>query len=192
MDLKKWAVAGLAAGLTVSSAMAQDDQKKDTGKGKTYLGVRGGFYFPTNSKISDIFDSAIPVFGITVDDITKQADKWRLTFDADFITGSKDGNKFFAAPFTASFGRIFGNRGDTSRPYVKFGVGGAYFDYSITDPSTSERFSTKRFGASADAEVGIIIGERLRIAGKYQWFSKVDDFDFSGFQLTATYQLIKF
>lgn len=194
MTLNKWAIVGLAVVAGASSVCAQDKDKddKDQGRGRNYLGVKAGLYLPSNGEIRDIFGSSIVVFGISVDDITKQADKWRLTGNVDFITG-KDGNdKFFAAPFTASIGRIFGNRGDTTRPYVRFGVGGAYFDYSITRPSTGERFSTKRFGASADAEVGLIFGERFRLSAKYQWFSKVDDFDFTGIQITATYQLIKF
>jgi len=193
MVLSKWAAVGMVVMASATAVVAQNNQdNQDKGKGRTYLGIKGGFYFPTNSEIRDIFGSAIPVFGISVDDITKQADKWRLTANADFITGSKDGNKFFAMPVTASFGRIFGNRDDTMRPYVRFGAGVAYLDYSITRPSNGDRFSTKRLGASADAEIGLIIGERLRISGKYQWLSKADDFDFGGFQLVATYQLIKF
>ena len=193
MFVKKWAMLGLVAAMG-ASAMAQSDQeiKKDEGRGRTYLGVKGGLYLPTNGEIRDIFGSSIVVFGLSVDDITRQADKWRLTADFDFITGKKDGNKFFAAPVTASIGKIFGNRGDNTRPYVRFGAGGAYYDYSITRPGTGERFSTKRFGASADAEVGVIIGERFRVSAKYQWLSKADDFDFSGFQIVATYQIVKF
>jgi hypothetical protein len=191
MAIRNLMVAGLAAVVCVSSVYAQDEDK-DKKKGGMYFGVKGGLYLPTDGEIRDIFGSTIFVFGISFDDFTKQADKWRLTADFDFITGSKDGNKFFAAPITASLGRVFGKPEDTTRPYVRFGVGGAYFDYSITRPSTGERFSTKRFGFSADAEVGVFLGERVRLSAKYVLLSEVDDFNLSGLQFTATFNLFKF
>jgi opacity protein-like surface antigen len=172
--------------VTAGSAMAQNN------RGGSYLGVKGGLYFPSNGEIRDIFGSSIFVFGISADDFSRQPDKWRLTGNFDFISGTKDNDKFFAAPVTASVGRVFGAPGDRMRPFVRFGVGGAYFDYSITRPSTGERFSTKRFGFTADAEAGVFLSDRVRVSAKYVWFSKVDDFDFSGFQLTATVNLFRF
>lgn len=161
-------------------------------EGGTYLGGKVGLYMPSDGEMRDIFGSSIVVFGVSVDDFSKQADKWRLTADFDFISGSDGSDKFFAAPVTASVGRVFGSPNDQARPFVRFGVGAAYFDYSITRPSTGERFSSKRIGFGADAEVGLFLGDRIRIAAKYVMFSKVDDFDFSGLQLTATYNVLKF
>ncbi len=191
---------GLLVGLTTlvmaSGAMAQDQppekqEKKERGA-RNYLGLKGGLYLPSDSEIRDIFGSNIIVVGLSIDDFTRQADKWRLTFDFDFITGKKDNNKFFAAPVTASFGRVFGNRDDDMRPYVRFGAGGAYFDYSITRPSNSQRYSQKKFGFSADAEVGVFIGETVRLSAKYVTLSEVDKFNFSGLQITATVNLVRF
>jgi hypothetical protein len=194
MGIRNLTASLVAMAVCVSAVVAQgqEEQKDKDGGSRNYLGVRGGLYLPTDSEIKDIFGSSIFVVGLSFDDFTRQADKWRLTVDFDFITGKKDGNKFFAAPVTASVGRVFGSRDENIRPYVRFGVGVAYFDYSITRPATLERFSEKRFGFGADAEVGIFVGERLRIAAKYVWFSKVDDFDFSGLSLTATVNLFRF
>jgi hypothetical protein len=200
MGIRNLTAAGIAMAVCVSSVVAQGqddkkDQDPDKGKDKgarNYFGVKGGLYMPTDSEIKDVFGSSIFVFGLSFDDFTRQADKWRLTLDFDFITGQKDGNKFFAAPVTASVGRVFGSRDDQVRPYVRFGVGGAYFDYSITRPSTLERISEKKFGFGADAELGVFFGERVRVSAKYVWFSKVDNFDFSGLQLTATLNLFRF
>jgi hypothetical protein len=186
--LRNLALAGTVASLAVVASVAHAQNNR----GKTFLGVKGGIYFPTNSEIRDIFGSNLVVIGISVDDFSRQADKWRLTADFDFITGKDGDDKFFAMPVTASFGRVFGSPEDNFRPYVRFGAGAAYFDYSITRPSTLERFQEKRFGLSANAEAGFFVGERLRVSAKYNWFSKVDDFDFSGLQLTATFNLVRF
>ncbi|MCC7230956.1 MAG: outer membrane beta-barrel protein [Fimbriimonadaceae bacterium] len=172
------------------SAMASA-REGDTGKG-TNIGIRSGVYFPTNSEIRDIFGSDIIVVGLSFDDFSKQADNWKIKADFDFITGKDGSNKFFAMPVTASIGQVYGKPGDSSRPFVRFGAGTAYFDYSITRPSNSTRYSSKRFGFSADAEVGVIVGNKLRLSAKYVWLSKVDDFDFSGLQLTVTYNILKF
>ena len=50
----------------------------------------------------------------------------------------------------------------------------------------------RRVGFAADAEVGVFIGDRVRLSATYVWLSKVDDFDFSGLQLTATFNVLKF
>jgi hypothetical protein len=191
MRFRNLLAAGLAAGVMATSAFAQDDQDKDAGS-RNYIGVKGGLFFPTDSEIKDIFGSSIFVIGVSFDDFTRQADKWRLTFDFDFITGKDGDDKFFAAPVMASIGRVFGKRGDQARPYVRFGAGLAYFDYSITRPSTGERFSEKKIGFGGSAEVGLFFGERVRISAKYVAFSEVDEFNFSGLQLTATFNLIRF
>jgi opacity protein-like surface antigen len=186
MKLRNLASVGFAAALLATGASAQEN------RGGTYLGVRAGMFMPSNGEMRDIFGSSIFVLGLSADDFTKQADKWRLTADFDFITGKEDNNKFFIAPVTASIGRVFGSPDDNMRPFVRFGVGGAYMDYSITRPSTAERFSAKRFGFGADAEVGVFLSDRVRVSAKYLWFSKVDDFDFSGLTLTATVNIFKF
>ncbi len=191
MAIRKLAALGVASALMAATVSAQSNDQKPE-KARNNLGIKAGLYVPTGSLVRDVFGSSIFVFGISFDDFSRQADKWRLTVDFDFITGQKDGNKFFAAPVTASVGRVFGSPEDHFRPYVRFGAGVAYFDYSINHPDTSERFSTKRGGFSADAEVGFFVGDKFRLAAKYVWFSKVDDFDFGGLQITATYNILKF
>ena len=191
MSIRNVATLAVASSLLVTLASAQSNDPEPR-RARNNLGVKAGVYLPTDSEIRDIFGSLIFVIGLSFDDFSRQADKWRLTVDFDFITGEKDGNKFFAAPVTASIGRVFGSPEDEFRPYVRLGAGVAYFDYSITRPSTSERFSTKRGGFGADVEVGFFVGDKFRLSAKYVWFSKVDDFDFGGLQLTATYNILKF
>ena len=193
------ALVALAATVCASSAVAQEQEKEKKDE-RPYFGVKLGAFLPTDSEMQDMFGSAIFVFGISMDDFTKQPDKWRLTGDFDFIVGKNDPdsgdlfpeNKMFLLPITASMGRVFGSDSSKARPYVRFGAGFAYMDYSVTRPSTGERFSVKRGVPTANAEVGLFIGDRVRLAARYDWFAKADDFDFSGLQLTATLNLIRF
>lgn len=190
------ALVGIAAAC-VSSAVAQEDKKKDD---RPYFGIKVGFFMPTDGEMRDMFGSTVFAFGISMDDFSRQPDKWRLTADIDFITGRNDPNdndlipenKFFAMPLTASVGRVFGSDSSKMRPYVRFGAGVAYMDYSVTRPSTGERFSVKRGLPTANAEAGLFISDRIRIAARYDWFAETDGFDFSGLQLTATFNLIRF
>jgi hypothetical protein len=189
------ALVGIAAAC-VSNAVAQEDKKDE----RPYFGIKVGFFMPSNGETRDMFGSTVFAFGISMDDFSRQPDKWRLTADIDFITGRHDPddndlfpeNKFFALPLTASIGRVFGADSSKMRPYVRIGAGVAYMDYSVTRPSTGERFSAKRGVPTANAEAGIFISDRIRVAARYDWFAKVDEFDFSGLQLTATFNLIRF
>lgn len=192
MAFRNFGAIGVALAALGTSAFAQNEEKKEPKKAKFNIGVKGGVYLPSQSLMKDVFGSSIFVFGLSFDDFSRQADKWRLTLDFDFISGREDDDKFFAAPVTASVGRVFGTPEDDFRPFVRVGAGVAYFDYSITNPDSGERFSTKRLGFGGDVEVGFFINDKFRLSAKYLLFSKTDDFDFSGLQITATYNIFKF
>lgn len=192
MAFRNFGAIGVAIAVLGTSAFAQNEENKEPKKAKFNIGVKGGVYLPSQSVMKDVFGSSIFVFGLSFDDFSRQADKWRLTLDFDFISGREDGDKFFAAPVMASVGRVFGSPGDDFRPFVRVGAGVAYFDYSITNPDSNERFSTKRLGFGGDVEVGFFLNDKFRLSAKYLLFSKADDFDFSGLQITATYNVFKF
>jgi len=191
------ALVALVATVGAASAVAQGEDKKDN---RPYFGLKLGVFMPTDGEMRDMFGSTVFAFGISMDDFSRQPDKWRLTADFDFIVGRHDPddddlfpeNKMFLLPVTASIGRVFGGDSSRARPYVRFGAGVAYMDYSVTRPSTGERFSTKRGVPTANAEVGMLISDRVRISARYDWFAKADDFDFSGLKLTASVNLIRF
>jgi hypothetical protein len=167
-----------------ASALAQNNSEN-------YLGVEAGAYFPTDGKIRDAFGTSIFKVGFNYGNAGRQADKWRLTANFNFISAAKDGNRFFLLPVTAAMGRMFGQPGDSSRPYVRVGAGVAYMDYAI-DVSDTVRRSGRKILPTAGVEAGVVVGDRLRFAASYNWFSKTDGFDFSGFQLTASYSILRF
>jgi hypothetical protein len=167
------------------SAFAQNDHDNN------YLGVEGGFYFPVDTKIKDAFGSSIPKIGFSYGNVGRTADKWRMTAAFNFVTASKNGNRFFLLPVTAAMGRVFGQPGDAARPFVRVGVGAAYMDYGITD-AQAVRHSGRKVLPTAAAEAGMIFGDRVRLSATYNWFQATDGFNFSGVQLTLGINVLKF
>jgi hypothetical protein len=185
MKLKKIGLSALAL-VAATTAFGQRDGTRDN-----YLGVEVGAYFPTDAKIRDIFGTSVLKVGFNYGNVGRQADKWRLTYNFNFISAEKDGNRFFLLPVTAAVGRVFGEEGASTRTYVRAGIGLAYMDYGI-DVTSVDRRSGRKILPTANAELGVILSDRLRLAGSYSWFSKTDGFDFSGFQLTLSYNLVRF
>ena len=181
----RFGVSALALACAVS-ALAQRDPTRDN-----YLGVEAGVYFPTDPTIRDVFGTSVAKVGFNYGNFGRQADKWRLTGNFNFISANKDGSRFFLVPVTAAVGRMFGQPGDNSRPYVRVGAGLAYMDYSV-EVSSVDRRRARKILPTAGAEVGVVIGDRLRLAGTYNWFAETDGLDFTGFQLTLGYSLIRF
>ena len=184
MKLKK---IGLSA-LALVAATAAFGQR---GTGDNYLGVEAGAYFPTDAKIRDIFGTSVFKVGFNYGNAGRQADKWRLTYNFNFLSADKDGSRFFLVPVTAAVGRIFGDEDSSTRTYVRAGVGFAYMDYGI-NVSSVDRRTDRKILPTANVEAGVILSDRLRLGGSYNWFSKTDGLDFSGFQVTLSYSVLRF
>jgi hypothetical protein len=184
---------GLTLGLLGIAAMATSGmaQQQQGDTNQNFLGIEGGFFMPTDSVMRGLFGTSVPALGFSVGNQGNQADKWRLTANFNFVSANKDGNRFFILPVTAAIGRIFGDTKQSMRPYVRVGVGMAYMDYSLNiGPGNTP--AAKRFAPVGNAEVGVIIGERFRIAAAYYWLQKVNNLDFSGLQLTLSYSVLRF
>ncbi len=177
----KWNILATAvAAASVTCAFAQNP-----GGSGTYLGVEVGAYFPTDSVIKNVFGSTLPRFGLNFIN-NNQPNKFKPQFNFAVIGASRDGNRFLAVPVTVGVGQQFGVPGSSTRPYYRVGAGAAYLDYSI-DPSGSNRITNNRVSFTANAEVGILLSERIRLSAAYNYFSKADDFDFSGYELKLSF-----
>jgi hypothetical protein len=186
----KWL--GLAAALTMGTmALAQD------GKSKPWWGVDVGFYHPTSNEISDRFGDTLFRLGIRPfeDRITKD---WKFAVDFTVLTARKRGDRLLAIPLTFGFTRSFGNPEGSAIPFVQFGVGPAFYDYSITrdapvetNGTTTERVKDSRWGGNANIEVGVMFNRRFSVSVRGDWYTKTDDFDFSGVSLSLSYAAFK-
>lgn len=174
-------ILGSALALAVfGAAFAQNP-----GGSGTYLGLEAGAYFPTDSVIKDVFGATLPRIGINFIN-NNQPNKLKPQFNFAVIGASRNGNRFLAIPVTAGVGQQFGNTGSSTRPYYRVGAGVAYLDYSI-DATGSNRIQNSRVAFCANAEAGILLSERIRLSAAYNYFSKSDDFNFSGYELKLSF-----
>jgi opacity protein-like surface antigen len=183
----KWTSAVTVAALMTTAALASAQNPDSSG---TYLGLEAGAYFPTDRVIRDVFGSTLPRFGINFIN-NSQPQKMKPSFNFAVIGASKDGNRFLAIPLTAGVGQQYGVPGSTIRPYWRGGAGLAYFDYSIDPNGGGTAISARKFGFTAVGEVGVLVSERIRISASYNYFSKQDDFNFSGWDLKISFLLWK-
>lgn len=185
--------------LSVLGAYAGATDTQDE-RAKRWWGVDVGVFHPTSSEIRDAFDENM--FRIGFRPFTSHiSDKWKFIVDVTVISANLHGNKLFALPITGGFTRSFADEEENTVPFVQVGVGPAYYDYSITRPGAEDvrptgtagdrRFSTKRVGGNANIELGVVLNKRFAIVGRYDYFTKTDDFDFSGASLTISYAVAK-
>lgn len=179
----KWmnvlAAATLAAGAVIASAQNPDNSG-------TYLGLEAGAYFPTDTVIRNVFGSTLPRVGLNFIN-NAQPDKLKLSLNFSIIGANKNGNRFLAIPVTAGVGRQYGSAGSSARPYWRAGAGAAYFDYSIDPTNSGTPIAAHKVGFTAIGEVGLLLSERVRVSASYNYFSKQDDFNFSGFDLKVSF-----
>lgn len=184
--------------LSVLGAYAGAADTQDE-RAKRWWGVDVGVFHPTSSEIRDAFDENMFRIGFRPFE-GRISDKWKFIVDVTVISANQHGNKLFALPISGGFTRSFGDAEGNTVPFVQVGVGPAYYDYSITRPggeitkagvSGDKRFSTKRVGANANVELGVVLNKRFAIVGRYDYFTKADDFDFSGASLTLSYAVAK-
>lgn len=189
-DMRAWttgAILAICASTAFSSTI--DDRKN-------WWGLDVGAYFPTSSEIRDVFGDAMLRVGIRPFE-RRISDKWKFIVDVNALAARKHGSKLFIMPITFGFTRSFGSPDSNSIPFVQVAAGPAYYDYTIyrsteisdmgDKGSDTERISKKRFGANANIEAGILLNHRFAIIARGDFYSKADDFDFSGISLTLSY-----
>jgi hypothetical protein len=182
----------LLVALTAFSAIAlatpaqAQFQKSEGGVG---LGVKAGIYMPTDKFIRDSFGNSILNYGIG-SVAPNRPTSGTLTPELDFISADKNGNRLFIGSLTYGYEYHFSKDDQaTTVPYARLFAGGAYFDYGVN--TVNGRQSSKRIGLNYGAELGVVFAGKVRLAARYNAFNEQDGFNFSGFNLSATVNLIK-
>lgn len=179
----KWTNALAVSAFAMCAALASAQNPDKSG---TYLGIEGGAYFPSDTVIRNVFGSTIPRIGINF--INNAApEKMKPSFNFSVIGANKNGNRFLAIPVTVGYGKQYGTAGGSVRPYWRIGAGVAYFDYSIDPTGGGTPTAARRFGFTAVGEGGVMLSDRVRLSASYNYFSKQDDFNFSGFDLKISF-----
>jgi len=152
------------------------------------FGGQLGVYLPTSGAVRDAFGSSVLNVGLSPVSTRRQGGNG-LRPELNFITASKNGNRLFIGTLTLGIERQFGEPGSNSVPYARAFGGLSYIDFGIN--TGAGRVSDRKFGTTFGGEVGIVLYDRLRLAARYNVFSKASGFDFSGFSLSATYSLFR-
>ena len=167
--------------LAVSGAVLAAEQNQDRRK---WWGVSFGVFLPNSGEIQDRFDDVFFRVGISPFE-DRISDRWKFAYDLNVMYANKNGNRLLVVPLTFGFTRSFGDPEARSVPFVQFGVGPAYFDYSIA--RGEDRIKSSRIGGTANVEAGILFDKRFAITGRADFYTKTDDFDFSGISFTVAY-----
>ncbi len=175
---------GVLAALA-ASAMGQS-------RNPTWWGVDLGVYRPNASEIRDAFGDTLFRFGLRPFE-NKITRDWKFTVDVNILSARRGDDRLLAIPLTFGFTRSFGNPEDAAIPFVQVAAGPAYFDYSIerdapeTQGKSTVQVKDRRWGSNVNAEFGVMFNRRLCLSLRGDWYSKADDFDFSGVSLTLSY-----
>jgi hypothetical protein len=180
--MKKWICVGLLGLLGATSSQAAYDQHK------RWWGLNVGVFIPNSGEIRDKFSDVF--FRVGVSPFSDRiSEKWKFAVDFNAVIANKNGNHMLVAPVTFGFARSFGSPEARAIPFVQFGVGPAFYDYDIS--RGSERFDTTRVGGNANVEAGVLLDRRFAVTGRADFYTKTDDFDFSGISVTVAYAVFR-
>ncbi|MEA2552899.1 MAG: hypothetical protein QOJ65_1075 [Fimbriimonadaceae bacterium] len=164
-----------------------------------YIAIEAGAYFPTSGLVRDRFGSTIGRIGISPIMVRRTPD-WRPSFELGYMGAKGKGDRFAVFPFTIGVQKSFGDPDGQTAPFVRAGVGLAYFDYDIakgTDPVATAGRATgpivkgKKLGAVTSFEAGIMSGDRFRASVRYYLMPKQSGIDFSGVLLSASWGVFR-
>lgn len=171
-------------------ALASVSLASDIDNYRGYIGVRAGASFFVNGDMRDYFGSGKLTFGITPV-TTRSPRDWAIDTDLDLQIANQNGNRLLMIPVTVGIGKTFGDKNNGSRPYMALRAGAAYLDYAITNKS-AVRLNERRIVPTANAEIGVIFSERLKLAARYDYFGRTNGLTFDGFQVNLSYGFFKF
>ena len=158
------------------------------GQAQTSVLVGAGVFTPSNSLMRDMFGNQWkfdPDLGTL-----KVSTDWKIKPGISMVSAHKNGNKFAVIPVTATLEKGFADEDSNFIPYVKIGAGPTYNDYSFDTGGV--HYAAKRISWGGSLEVGVVLNSKWRLSAKYNAFSKVDGFDFSGTTLSAQYSVYSF
>ena len=183
--MKKLSLVLVACG-TAAGALAQSP-----------VGVDLGLFMPTDSDVKDVYGKSWFRVGLTPLSF-QQPGNWRFTFDLGFLKRSRStfvpegkGGSFIdddvtLIPLTFGVTRSFSENPDFL-PYVALRAGPYYGNVN----SDSFGVDKSGFGLNANAALGVSFSRRFYIEARYDWYSKFDDIDFSGFSISAGVKLFE-
>jgi hypothetical protein len=167
--------------------------------GQAWAGPELGVFFPTSGKLREALGNSWISFGAGTLRTSQTSERRRLALDWETVSQSKSGSKVFMGAVSYGYviplgdaGETFGiQRGQSNfQPYAALRAGASYIDFAVN--TNGGRESGKRLGLNANAELGVLVGDRLRVAARYDIFPSHNGLNFSGLTLSARYGLFRF
>lgn len=166
----------LLGAATLTAAVASAD-----GGALSTIGIEGGLYVPTTHEIRH--DMGNNIFSIGLGFVSTQVPQlYHFIFDIDAISANNNGNKMLLVPVGIAYMIPLGEPIKNTTASLRICAGAAYTDYSIVDTS-NRYYSAKRVLPTAALEADLTLTHRSRLFVRYNYFQKVDSFDFSGTQI---------
>lgn len=151
------------------------------------MGISVGVFMPMDSEMKSLFGDTWFQYGFSPS-IKLRNKETDIRPELSILSQSKDGNRLLIVSVPVSFVKRFADENSSSVPYVNFGAGPTFFDYSIQRVGSLTRYDKDRFGWSVHGEVGLVLSNRIRVHTRYVKFSEHDGFRFDGVQLGLSYQ----
>ncbi|MBL8059182.1 MAG: hypothetical protein JNK63_00530 [Chthonomonas sp.] len=149
------------------------------------LSISSGIFYPSNSLVKSAFGDQWWGFGISPAS-SRSATGGRIDYDVNVLTRSKNGNRVFIFAPTVGWNQGFGTDPRGTVPYFAARIGPAYTDFRLFGDTERGLIINTNF------ELGATVGERLRIFGRYDNFTKRAGVNFSGFSLNASWLFASF
>jgi hypothetical protein len=172
-----------AAALAVAPAQAQEQKKS----GRLVFGPQVGFYSPTSEAARSRFGGSWTNIGLGIGDVAAPKSKGELNFDLNLISSRSSDAEVLLAPVGIVYRRGT-SENKKVRPYF-----GASANLLVTNFRSNYLIdnipSAWRTGVGGSLFGGVSLGNRFYIEGRYYSFSKVQNFDFSGLNLSLGFRL---
>lgn len=158
--------------------------------GNAFFGPQVGLFFPSDNVLKDRLGKSWFSFG--AGRLNPNEAKQRK-FASDWNATSKraNGNSIFMASISYGIINPLGDADAPLRPYFAVRGGISYIDYAVTTGPLT-RVSGKRFGYNANAEVGVMIADRIMLSARYDIFSEHSGLNFNGLSLSLRYGLVRY
>ncbi len=156
----------------------------------SFVGPELGLFFPTDSTLRSALGNSWFSFGVGRLNMDEYSAK-SLKPSWNAISQTKNGSKVFMFAYTYGYVYPLGDAKSGSVPYYSIRGGLSYVDYAVQQ-SPANRISGKTLGYNLNAEVGILLGEKLTVSARYDVFGSHDGLKFDGLSLSVKYGLFKF
>ncbi|MCC7103489.1 MAG: hypothetical protein IT206_10475 [Fimbriimonadaceae bacterium] len=149
------------------------------------LGLGGGVFYPSSSLVRDLFGSSWVSYGISPASAESSVGG-KIAYDLQIFARSRGGNRMFLISPSVGWSQGFAKNSRGAVPYLAARIGPAYTDFRIFGDTERGLIMNTNF------EAGVTVGERLRVFGRYDAFTKRGGVDFSGFSFGASWLFASF